>query len=828
MTQRATAALVTTLLLSLGTAASGAPPQAAGSLAEMVEREVAQASGKSADELLDRALELRGADGLGAGPDLDQALDRLLAADDLSPEGALLLATARLAGGEPDLERVAQALEAPLAAADAELAGAAAGLLGDTGFRTLPRNRREELAQRMLALAADGERAPELRMRAAQGAYTLAVEADGRDEARTLLRGFLGSDAPELRAEAALALAGASAQPIEGALRRELERLEKLPDARGDLARALLKEERLRDHYERKLRDQREAQTAGSLPPELVELSAVLQMIEERHLEGGKVTEKQLVEAGIEGMLQWMDQHSSYLSSEDYARFFQELEAEYGGIGAYVNTDPDTGLFTIVQPIYSGPAYVAGLKTDDKIVRIDDWPTLGKDRDEIIKRLKGQPGTTVKLYVWRRGMDGELIDRPTEEMAVTVERALVEIPAGTWQLLPGGVGLVQLDTFSRVAMEELKGWLPMLRENGMRALVLDLRSNSGGLLDEAREVAELFLDKGNVVVSTEGRGQSRPQVLKTRRNPLLPPEMPMVVLTGRMTASAAEIVSGALQDHQRATVVGKTTFGKGSVQQLLPVEGAAQDEWKDENQNGRWDPWEPITVDHDKDGEVDYAPRVKLTIARYLLPSGRSIHRELDDEGNLISPGGVEPDFKVDFPPIERWEYEEEVRLRKTGQMRRYVDERWEANRALFNQLALNDGRNPGLYPDFDQLMTTLGTTLGRDDVRRILRSEIRRRVQDERGVAFPLGDFVEDVQLQKAIQLALEKLGEEPANIPEFGLVFDYEPQPLGAGQLATLRGSEELRRARDLLREARDGTTTLSPKELQEVLTVLDEIDD
>ena len=156
-----------------------------------------------------------------------------------------------------------------------------------------------------------------------------------------------------------------------------------------------------------------------------------------------------------------------------------------------------------------------------------------------------------------------------------------------------------------------------------------------------------------------------------------------------------------------------------------------------------------------------------------------------------------------------------------------YVDRHWNAFRPLFNQLALNDGRDPKLYPDFDQLMTQLATTLPRDDVRRLLRSEIRRRVQDERGVAFPWGDFVEDIQVQKAIEVALEKLGEEPTDISEFGMVFDFELDDPGPGGLASLRDSAELRRARALVRQAREGGAGLSAEELEEVLSVLDSID-
>jgi hypothetical protein len=308
-------------------------------------------------------------------------------------------------------------------------------------------------------------------------------------------------------------------------------------------------------------------------------------------------------------------------------------------------------------------------------------------------------------------------------------------------------------------------------------------------------------------------------------------DMPVVILTSRYTASAAEIVSGALKDHGRARLVGKTTFGKGSVQQLLPVAGAPEDEWEDQNRNGRWDPWEPITTDHDGDGQVDYAPRVKLTIARYLLPSGRSIHREIDKEGNLISEGGVEPDRVVDLPTIERWRFDEQRRVIDTKAIQRYVDAQWAQNAELFGRLAVNDGKDTQLYPGFDALMSQLNTTLPRNDVRRLLRDEIRRRVQDQRGAEFPFGDFEEDVQVQVAIEEVLNELGERPQDITDFGLVFDYDEIAAATDEksdVALLRTQDReglSRRARALVESARDHV--LSQEQLSELLSIIDSIE-
>jgi carboxyl-terminal processing protease len=166
-------------------------------------------------------------------------------------------------------------------------------------------------------------------------------------------------------------------------------------------------------------------------------------------------------------------------------------------------------------------------------VRIDDWPTLtpsgSKPTDDIIKRLKGKPGTKVKLYVWRHGMDPALIDRPTEEMAIEIEREEIVIPPVKAQMLPGNVGLVQLTTFSRVASEELRAKITDMLKHGAQAIVLDLRNNSGGLLTEARDVSNLFLPKAKLVVSTESRSQDVER-LYTKAESLVPADMPVAVL----------------------------------------------------------------------------------------------------------------------------------------------------------------------------------------------------------------------------------------------------------------------------------------------------------
>jgi C-terminal peptidase prc len=813
------------LALPLSLSSSLATPQQ-GNLSALVANEAGSAGDKPLETLWQRAVELREAEPLGEKGELDRALDTWVAkAKELSPKAVLLVTASRLLGTAPDVGRIAEALTPLVESPDGELGSAAARLMADRSFKSLSPTKRDQLANKMLERAGDAALAPRQRLDFAKSAYRSGGGKE-RIKANQILRSFLTSQDPELKAEGALAMAELDAALIEGELRTILERLAKVPDARGLLANSYLQREELRRQHERTRTDLLKNAEQTAEVPGVQELLAVMQLIQKRHLDGQVVEQEKLFDAAINGMLRYMDEHSSLLPSEQYAKFFGELEAEYGGIGAYVNEDLDDGLFTIVRPIYSGPAYQKGLMTDDKIVRIGDWPTLGEPVDDIIKHLKGKPKTTVDLYIWRHGMDAELIQRPTEDMKVTVVRDQVRIPPGTFQMLPGGIGLVQLDEFSQVAMEEAKSWIEELKTLGMKAMVLDLRYNGGGLLPAARDVAELFLPRGKAVVSTEGttdRGRRVKETLETEAvNPVLPLDMPLVVLVGGGTASAAEIVSGALQDHARAKLVGKTTYGKGSVQQLIRVEGQLEDQWEDENGNGSWDNWEKLTKDHDGDGEMDYAPRVKLTVARYLLPSGRSIHREIDREGRVTSEGGVKPDIVISSASIEGWRMQEQRRI--LPMIKKHVDDTYPANRDLYGQLSVNDRKRTDLYPGFDQLMSGLETTLAPDDVRRVLRYQVRRRVQDDRGAEFPAGDFVEDVQLQKAIEVALEELGSKPSDVDEFQLVFDL-PKPSADGRL-TLASSTQQELERALL-EARTGGKPLTDEQFERLIEIIGTID-
>jgi C-terminal peptidase prc len=789
----------------------------------LVASELERAQDLPAGQIWERALALRdAADSMGA--ELDPALDAQLGQALIDPSRLLFLTAARLLGSEPDAETLSSKLLELTRSERPEVVEVASDLLTKEPFRRLSRGLKVELATQLLKGAQDVQRDPRARLDVARAAFRLGGGTERR-LARTEMLAFLDSSDPGLRGQAALALAQ-TGEEVAGALADELEQLSRLPGPTAELALAYLDIEREKRVRESKLKSLQERFNQELLPEEFARVEAVLDMVAYAHLDGDKVTRDELIDAGLQGMLSSLDRHSTYMSPEGFASFMQDLDAEYGGIGAYVGEDPADGLFTITRPIYSGPAYSAGIQTDDKIVRVDDWPTLGQPTEEVIKRLKGKPGTSVKLYIWRRGMQADLIDRPTEDMIIEVERGQIEIPAVYSQMLPGGIGLVELWTFSAVATRELERAIGELLDQGMTGLIFDLRRNSGGYLPQAVSVANLFLPPGLDVVTTDYRVVDS-ETLRTTKQPLVPMDVPMVVLTSRYTASASEIVAGALQDHERATLIGERSFGKGSVQNLLALQGVPDDEFRDENRNGLFDPWEEITVDYDGDGEFDFAPRVKMTIARYLLPSGRSIHREFDKDGTLLSEGGVVPEVEVAPERIEAWRYEERLRLRDQERIgREYADRYFDDNRELFGRLALSDGKDPLRWPGFDELYDSLDTPLPKDDVRQILRAEIRRRVQDDRGGEFPFGDFEEDVQVQAAVTELLRKSGRTVDDIQAFVETFvrTADDEDVRTLLLAGLGSEQGLETLLSRLREARERGDALSREDLDRLIEALD----
>ncbi len=306
--------------------------------------------------------------------------------------------------------------------------------------------------------------------------------------------------------------------------------------------------------------------------------------IHSRYMED--VDPESLIEAGIEGMLSNLDPYSVVLKPKSYESLMESTHGKYEGVGMQI--DLREGRVTIVSPMEGTPAWRMGFKAGDKIMKIDTVSTEGMKTDEAANLMRGPAGSKVKLTIQRPG-----IDYPME---YDVERAIIELNSVRYYgLVEPGIGYVRIDKFAETTTEELEKAITDMKTNmGVKSLIFDLRSNGGGLLDQAISVSNLFLPKDKLVVYTQGKIPTSQRKYFSQDEPLFP-EGDLVVLVNGGTASASEIVSGALQDWDRAVVVGNTTFGKGLVQQIFG------------GQNGE--------------------AALKLTTAKYYIPSGRCIQK---------------------------------------------------------------------------------------------------------------------------------------------------------------------------------------------------------
>jgi carboxyl-terminal processing protease len=301
-----------------------------------------------------------------------------------------------------------------------------------------------------------------------------------------------------------------------------------------------------------------------------------------------------LMRGAIRGLMEALgDQHSSYMDPDQYRQANIPMEGEYEGIGAWVDTN--TEYLTIVSPMPDSPAEKAGLKPGDQIIAIDGEDMTGIDGNLVIRRVLGPAGTKVTLTIFR--------EEAEEPFDVVVERANIVVPSATGEMLADGIAYVKIYTFGDNTMDELRSALEELLAQEPAGLVVDLRNNPGGALRTAIEVASEFVGEG--VIMYEEYGDSTRDTFQAMRGGLAT-EIPLVVLINEGSASASEIVAGAIQDHERGLLVGMTSFGKGSVQNWIPLK--------------------------------DDQGAVRVTIARWLTPDGRTIHEQ-----------GLEPDVVVEL-----------------------------------------------------------------------------------------------------------------------------------------------------------------------------------
>lgn len=634
---------------------------------------------------------------------------------------------------------------------------------------------------------------PQVKCALAQCLYEIG---DGANQKRALaeLKKLLRSDDRTLRVQGALALAELgefdSAGPTLRAIAEE-------PSVEGQLARSLLKNDEMQRYFTSR-EERLVAEGAVSAAPQKDRfdvLREIISAIQTEHIYGDQFTgdagEEKLLTAAAKGLLEYLDPHSTYMDAAEYEKWLLDLNREYGGIGAYVNTI--SGLFSITRPIYSGPAFKAGLRSDDVIVKVDGWETFGQPQQSVIERLKGKPGTAVKLEVSRAGW------KEPREFVIT--RKTIEIPSVFWELFPGGVGYVEVQTFADGTTEELRNALDDLQRRGAVGLVLDLRYNHGGYLNEAVDMCAEFVGGNKLVVECRDRhqkpGEGRQHMTDRRAKAR---EMPLVVLVNHQSASASEIVSGTLKSYGRATLVGRRTFGKGSVQNPIQLETRQAEPFADKNRNYRWDPDEEY-VDLNKNGHFDYGSMFKLTTQRYYLPGGESIHTDLDADGRVLNKGGVAPDVEAEFETTAPWKAEELANLlqpeegAEKNRFELYVERHFAGNEALFVELAEGDHGSTAKYPGFAEFYQSLNTRLDENEIRRWTRLFVRRKVSDVREKEFPgndfFGDFEEDTQLQRAIVELLKKLGKDPETIPQYqGFVATAAKQDQ---ELAERRAKEE-----------------------------------
>ncbi len=321
----------------------------------------------------------------------------------------------------------------------------------------------------------------------------------------------------------------------------------------------------------------------GDLAFMLRMFSVVLKLIETNYVEPKDPAK--LVETATSRMVSSLDPFSELFTPEQAENFQVHTQGKFGGVGMEVGLR--NGWLTVIAPIEGTPAEKAGLKAGDRIIKIDGQSTWGMTLNEAVEKIRGKPGTKVVLTIARPGMD--------EPFDVELTRAIIVIhPVRYYKLVDGNIGYVRFVSFSSNSTYELKAVLDTLKMQGAKKYILDLRSNPGGHLREAIGVANLFLQKGDLIVFTKGRNLQDNQRYYAQNPPEVDPSAPLIVLVDGGSASASEIVSGAVQDWDRGLVVGDTTVGKGSVQRLY---------------------------------RLDRGYTLKLTIARYYTPSGRCIDR---------------------------------------------------------------------------------------------------------------------------------------------------------------------------------------------------------
>lgn len=624
---------------------------------------------------------------------------------------------------------------------------------------------RDKPTERTLRAIAKSEAKGDPLLRVAVGKCLYQVTRD-RKLARELLQPLLRVDDADARTGAAIALAQLGL--FDGDVKNLLRSIELEPSAQGSLAKVLLERDRLLRSLERKsdAEPAPESELIAEAEKNILQLETLLlrkdQEIERltarknrgnttnhplldeimrriRHfyVEPDLVDDEKLLIEAAKGMVGSLDPFSSFMDVTDTKEFYEGITGEYAGIGAQVQMDPNTETLKIIRPIYKGPAYRSGMISEDLVIEVDGLSTKGKPLDEIVKGLKGKPGTSVLLKVFRRGW------REARDFEIT--RETIQLDSVLYQMLPGNLGYIGLAQFGDTAVKEVIAALDDLESQGMRGLIFDLRSNPGGYLQSAVSLVDEFVDDRSMPIVSQKSGSGVFEDSEKFATKGMRDDYPMMVLVNGSSASASEIVSGALQDFKRAKLIGVKTYGKGSVQRLLPMADS---------------------VNRLLGGEST----LRLTVQHYYLPSGRSIHTQRDPQGKILVEGGIDPDIIKEPTEIPLWRIEALGRLSDNKAFEKWIDENYQENKDLVTRIVESgDDNGKIIYPGFDNWFEQQSDTgVTEDDARFGLRSKLRRMIEDERGSQFAC-DYVEDVQLQGAILELLGSLGTEVSTIPQY-----------------------------------------------------------
>ena len=323
--------------------------------------------------------------------------------------------------------------------------------------------------------------------------------------------------------------------------------------------------------------------------------SEVLSLIESTYVE--KVSSEKLIEGAIHGLVKALDPHSSYLPPDAYQEMKVQTSGKFGGLGIEVSMKD--GILTVISPIEGTPAFKAGIQAKDKIVKIENDSTLDMSLNDAVSRLRGEVGSPVNITVLR--------DRLKAPLLVKIVRDIIKVQSVKKKVYHSDIGYIKIRSFSKNTSSDLDKAISYLRNKNITKLILDVRNNPGGLLNQAVEVTDRFLGNENLIVYTKGRMEDQ-NTRFTTHDKIKHVEYPMIILVNGGSASASEIVAGALQDLDRAVILGTPTFGKGSVQTIMPL----------------------------SDGSA-----LRLTTARYYTPSGK-----------IIQENGITPDILIENQPL--------------------------------------------------------------------------------------------------------------------------------------------------------------------------------